>query len=507
MSTPMHALPLDIFRVLTGVILFCYFLQSWRQAGDFSDPDGLIDHKLLAKLVPPIRWGLFQVGMPGGLFRAVYLGGCLASLFVVVGLYPRVAALFLFLAAVSAYRWNVLVAYLDDAMIHIMCLWLVLLPVGGTLNLPDLFGMATTSHLGTLTATAKEWLNATVPGTAPRAFLANMALIYLVAGLYKFTSPMWRNGSAMHAALKMPIAHAPDFWTLRFREPLRIVTWVALVLEPLFVLIYLLPTNSTAKWLLAAGAVAYHAGVVATLKIPYSNLAMLAALPVAFGPEIAQIGLGASAPVALAVNPGLGTTEVAALALVVLLTLSALWEAARIRCELGRPYFASRWRNPGACVLWLVGVFQSYRLFDWVDARNYHVRYKVFWVKEMAGQGGAGNEPMDRYEVNPNQLFPDSMRHLLLQSYLIGNVWLQLEEGPRDAVRRSLLTRYAQRFAQQQFALQRPERHQLPNGVTIKAEAIVQRVTADNLELTKGEKCFLMRFKCRDGEAIVDQLG
>lgn len=479
------ALPLDVGRIIVGAVLFVYFLRALRQARDFSDPDGLIDHRLCARLFPPLRIGLFQPGMPGWAFRAAYLGACVAAVCVVVGYHPRPAAAFLFAAAVSTYRWNALAAYLDDCIVHLFCLWLILLPVGTTLNLPDLLA-AGAANAGTVAgpaitpAAASDWLTATVPGAAPRAFMANMALIYLVAGLYKFSSPMWRGGSAMHAALKMPIARAPHFWTLRHRAFLRLVTWAALILEPLFVLIFVLPANSAAKWGLVAAAAVFHLGIIATLKIPYSNALMLAALALPLAPEIApRVGTLSAMPMA-----GNGPAEVAALALVSLLAIMSVWQAARAWLQLpkpGQPYSASGWANPIRSLLWLFGLFQSYRLFDWVDARNYHVRYEVRRLHS------GRNET-----VEPRELFPDGMRHLLLQSYFFGNVWMQMERANLDAIRKSLLTRHARRFARTH-----------PDAGEIEAVAIMQRITPDNLGLTRGEERLLMRFTCTGGDAVM----
>ena len=474
LTTPLPALPLDIARILIGGVLFFHFLNALRQTRDFSDPDGLIDHRLTTSLLPPTRISLFQPGMPGVLFRAVHLLACAAALLVIAGYHPRAAALFLFLAAVSTYRWNVLVAYLDDAMIHIFCLWLVLLPVGGTLTLP-----AIAAH-GWSTATA-DWLTATVPGAAPRIFLANMALVYVVAGAYKFTSPMWRDGSAMHAALRMPIARAPRFWTLRWRTPLQVVTRAALFMEPLFALIFVLPAGSLLKWPLLAGAVVFHLGIALTLKIPYSNAVMLAAMVIPFGPEIMQGALGVAPPEAVAAA-GLAPLEWVAIVLVALIAVNLVWEAANTGLRLRERYSSTGWDNPARALLWTAGIFQSYRLFDWVDERNYHVRFEVNRI------GNPREHPLD-----PCELFPRSMRHLLLQSYLVGNIWLRMSPDKLDAVRRSLLARHARRYARKH-----------PDAGTIDVVAIVQRVTKDNLELTFGERRPLMRFTCRDGEAVMD---
>ena len=42
-----YALPLDLFRVLVGLLSFAYFLKILRDAPLFSDPNGLIDHALV----------------------------------------------------------------------------------------------------------------------------------------------------------------------------------------------------------------------------------------------------------------------------------------------------------------------------------------------------------------------------------------------------------------------------------------------------------------------------
>ncbi|MYA43353.1 MAG: hypothetical protein F4Z31_16615 [Gemmatimonadetes bacterium] len=494
LAAPIHALPLDIMRVVAGGVLFVYFANALRQARDFSDPDGLIDHRLSARLFPPTRISLFQPGMPGWVFRTVYLCACVAAVLVILGWHPRTAAAFLFVAAVSTYRWNALVAYLDDCIVHLFCLWLILLPVGSTLSLPDLVG----AGAAVAGPTASAWATETVPGTAPRAFMINMALIYLVAGLYKFSSPMWRGGSAMHAALKMQIARTPDFWSIRHRRILRLVTWAALVLEPLFVLIFVLPAGSAAKWALLAAAAVFHLGIIATLKIPYSNALMLAALALPFAPEIMQgispditalaagsaSGLAAPALATTAPAASPGPADITALTLVALLAIMSVWQAVRAWRHLpkpGQPYSGKAWANPVRALLWLAGLFQSYRLFDWVDERNYHARYEVRSLR-------AGRER----SIEPRKLFPESMRHLLLQSYFLGNVWLQMEPEKLAAVRGSLLERHARRFARAH-----------PDAGDIEAVAFVQRITPDNLELTRGERLPLMRFTCADGQAVV----
>jgi hypothetical protein len=476
-TAPIHALPLDVFRVLAGAVGLWYFARVLRQGGDFTAPDGLIDHRLSLRLFPPTRIGLFQPGLPAGVMQAAQLCAAVAAVGVIVGWQVRACAALLFLVAVSTYRWNLLVVYVDDAIMHLVFLWLIILPVGQTLDLLTLL----TEGAGAL----ERWTAVTVPGAATRCFMANLCLVYVVSGAYKFTSPMWLEGTALHAILKMPIALTPDFWGRRHAAVLKAVCHATLALEPLFALIFVLPAWSLPKWALLLAAAGFHLGIIVTLKIPLANAAMLGGLPLAAAPELMSL-LGA-APLDPVRGTSLGAGDRFALGLVLALALMVIWEIARTgwiaRLPLWRTHmsgFLGNWIYVG---LWLIGVAQSYRLFDWVDRRNYHASYELLRVR----RDGLGMQRLDPYE-----LFPQSLRHLLLQSYLIGNVWLQIEPRQLALLRGSLLERHAQRYAR---------RH--PDAGTLEAWAVIQRVTSDNLELRRGERRLLMRFSCSGGEVFL----
>lgn len=476
-TAPIHAIPLDLFRILAGLVGCAYFVRALLDVPDLSAPDGLIDHELCRRVFPPSRMTLFRPGIPKVGFRVVFAAACLASLCVSAGYHTKSAAFSLFIIAVSTYRWHLLAVYVDDAIVHLMFLWLVLLPVGSTLTLEGWWASGMKLD--------PAWLTATVPGGAARAFLANMALVYLVAGLYKFTSPMWREGKALQAILQLPIARTPvRSWSARHPRLLRWGNDWALAMEPLLAVLFLMPANSPAKWFLVLSAMAFHVGIIATLKIPFANLAMLGALSVALGPEIMML-LGQQQPTSLDVAP-LSPSQMVAVALIVALGFMVVWEALRSRMLNDLPLWKTHMQgflgNPMYVLLWLFGIAQSYRLFDWIDTRNYHVRYEVVVRPEFGVSL--------KRSIDPVELFPTSLRHCLLQSYIFGSVWLQMPTQQLAAVRTSLLARHAQRFAR---------RH--PNVGTVEVHAIVQRITSDNLDLDRGERRFLMRFRCRGGVA------
>ena len=471
-SAPMYALPLDVFRILAGFVGLEYFRRAFVQAPDFSSPDGLIDHEMSRRLFPPTRLSLFQPGVLIGVLRSVFLLACIASILVIIGYQAKAAAALLFVVAVSTLRWNILVVYVDDAIVHLVFFWLILLPVGTTLSLQG--------WLENGNGTLDVWYAATVPGASVRFFLANMALVYVAAGAYKFTSPMWRNGTALHAILKLDIARAPNFWELRHHG--------ILLLGNYWALMFVLPFNSAAKWFVLVNAAVFHIGIIATLKIPFANFSMLAALPIALGPEIMQLGLRRPPLPSGGAPTGLSPTDMVAMALVASLIRMVAWEVVRSgrlsRLPLWKSHMSGFLGNPIYVALWCVGIAQSYRLFDWIDTRNHHARYEIFQSQDRDSRA--------RRKIDPDSFFPTSLRHLLLQSYVFGNIWLQIDAEPLEKLRTPILARHAQRYAR------------LDGGTgNIEVFSVHQRVTADNLALCRGERRLLMRFAFRAGNATL----
>jgi hypothetical protein len=482
LTAPVPALPVDVFRALAGAVSFCYFARTLMEVPDFSSPDGVLDHPLLRRIFPPTRLSLFQLGAPAALFRLVFAASCAASVALALGYWVRASAALLFVVAVSTYRWNFIVMYVDDAIMHLTLFWLVVMPVGHTLTLGD--------WLRDGGAALASWTAVTVPGGTVRCFLANLALAYFVAGAYKWTSPMWRDGSALQAILMMPISRAPARWRPHHRVPLRLASFGALAAEPLFPLLFVLPAGSAAKWLALASVVGFHVGIVATLRIPFANAAMLGAIPIALSPEIMRwFGAPPRAAVQAPVASGVGLGEVLGLVVVGSLTMMVLLEVWNngwgSRPPLWKTNTSRFRRDPFCAVLWGLGIAQSYRLFDWVDRRNFHIRYRVF--------ESVPNAPAR--EIDADELFPRGIRHLILQSYVHGSIWLQIHDAGLRELRRAILGRYARRYARGRGA---------PSG-TIEAFAVLQRITADNLDLRRGSvPRLLLRFTCERGDAVVE---
>ncbi|HEU4920850.1 MAG TPA: hypothetical protein VFT20_14010, partial [Candidatus Limnocylindrales bacterium] len=136
LTAPISALPLDVVRLLVGCLAFAYFARTYREAPLFSGPDGLLDHALLRRMFPFTRMSVFPAGMTLSGLRAAYAGGCACAILLATGIGGQPVALVLYILVVSTYRWNFLLMYIDDAVMHLVLFWMCLLPIGTTLTLP-----------------------------------------------------------------------------------------------------------------------------------------------------------------------------------------------------------------------------------------------------------------------------------------------------------------------------------------------------------------------------------
>ena len=486
---PTYAIPVDLFRILVGFLSLAYFIHLFIQADDFSSPNGLIDHTLTRDLFWYTKIGLFGPWMSVGAFKAVYLLAMAGACALVVGYRARLAAVVLFLIAVSAYRWNFLVIYVDDAIMHLALFWLILLPIGKTLVLSE--------WLRDREAATTRWKNRLVPGGAVRCCLFNLMLIYIVPGLWKSTSPMWREGTALYAVLRMPMSYAPEFWTPQLLPFLKLANWGALALELMLPLMFLLPAYHRAKWPMLVACVGFHLGIVFTLRIPYANIACIAAMVLVFRHQIMSGVSGRRvAPPPWHPQAVIAWRDRAALAFVMILVLAVAgearipsWRYASREVESdksgqtadGRVGFLRSGHNMLYYPLWMIGIAQSYQLFDWIDDRNFRVHYNV---TERRADGSRRN-------VDPTLVIPNSLRGVLLQSYLLDVTWGRVPRARATELKAALLTRYSARYCRTN-----------PDSGDIEVQAAVSRLSADMTEsATAPER--LMVFQCRSGMSAV----
>jgi hypothetical protein len=488
LNAPVPGIPVDLCRIVTGAVSLAYFARHFVEANDFSAGAGLIDHALSSEIFPFTSIGLFNSAIGLGGFRAIFLLAALASVGLVLGYRPKLSAAIAYVVAVSSYRWNFLVMYVDDAIVHLLLFWMLLLPIGHTLTIGQ--WMTHRSKAWAL------WKAATLPGAAVRCFAGNVALIYLVAGLWKWTSPMWRDGTAVYAILKTPLAFASEWWGpehLAFLIPLN---YLALVSEPLFPLICVLRTRHTFRYVLLAALVGFHVFILATLRLPFANVMCLGAAAVLARDDLMSFinqGRVKPAPRLLSQSRSGGIFAVSFVSILTLAMLSSVtlpeWrtpdEPINGQASTTNEFQVEglgRYQRLFFSALWAVGVAQQYQLLNWIDQRNFAFGYAVTGIAPDGSQ-----QPIDA-----NAMFPRNPRSLLLQAYLHGMVWHQLPPGKLSQFREGLKMRFAARYC----------RNFQPSG-QIHVQAYFQRTGARQAVMHEPHTSFLMTFTCNSGKPVL----
>jgi hypothetical protein len=460
-----YALPVQFFRIAVGLLAAAYFVRLLAEVPDFSALDGLLDHSLLQDVYPETRVSFFQAGTPAPVIVAALLLALGAALGIVLGWRSKACAAVALAIAASTCRWNFLVMYLDDAVVHLLLFWLLLLPLDESLGLLELLR----DPRGALA----RWRGRVVPGTAVTCLLLNVALMYVIAGLWKFNSPLWKSGYGLYAALRLPIATMPDVWGPAHVPLLRLANWAVIAVEPFMALPLFLPPGRRLRYLGGAAFTGFHLFILATLGLPFAMLGLLSTLFLFFGPEIG--GHFARQPgAAVAPEPGLAPalTRQGKLAVAFLLVL-ALATTRRI------PVFGT-FNVPAYGVLWMVGVAQDYRLFNWIDRVNYDLDTEVV---ELAPDGTATS-------VAAADRLPASFRGKLLLGYVHEVRWLRLPREDRPRVRRSLAERLASWYC----------RHN-PGDTRIRISSDVYRLVAEGRVPLR--RLLVAEFDCRAGGAVV----
>lgn len=411
LDQPVASWPIAWLRRGTGAVCLLWLARIGLESDVFWSAQGVMPHELVAEAFPyawqPLLWpqmSAFQVQFVAAL-------AALPALALALGHGGRRSAFALFLVSVCLYRFNFLLCYVDDMVVNLMLFWCWVLPASPSAN-PQ-------------TAPA-------VPGRAARMFLVNISLLYGVAGLAKWQSPLWRAGGALFAIDQLPISWFPGPVPPPYPELWRWLAWLALGIEPLFALLPWLPA-SRARSGLALALVAFHGYNVVCLDVGFANALCLVAAPLVLWHRAPQVDVKVGK-----VDLWTGRLAVAVAALLAVTTLSSLvqgqWRQPRagpvpteptlVSAELG-----SHLQLAATAGLWFVGLAQSYRLLDWIDERNFRGTLAVF--------GGALRDQ----PLLAGRLMPQGMRPALTASYLAGVTWTPVPVALQDKLRAGLRAR------------------------------------------------------------------
>lgn len=268
---PTNTLTSSMLRIMIGAIMIYDSIFWWKLSRLLLSPDGWYGYEDYAADKKKYFYFSTLKFMPRNLgsVHALILIQLVASIFILLGIYPNYAALVCFITLVSIHNRNLYVLNSGDTVRRFLILFLIIAPSGGQLSILD------TNHL--LDTEAKAWPLAVV---MLNFFAAN---IYLKNIFYKLHGASWQNGTATKRALGVRIISRMSVPSLFDKKWFyAITTYGTLVIETaLFTLIWFEPFRIP----VIISGILLHVGMGIFLRLQLFQLSMIILLCSFIKPE------------------------------------------------------------------------------------------------------------------------------------------------------------------------------------------------------------------------------
>lgn len=257
--------PIDVrqyaaLRIVFGLLTASYFFNLLPLAEAHFSSDGWLPANRRFPEQNGGSWSVFFWPVNAWVSTSIIFVGLVAALLMSLGWRSRSMIFVVWLVWVSLWNKNPLILDGDDAVLKIMCFYLLLTPCGETWSIS-----ARNSHSP---QSAEIW--------PLRLMQFQLALIYFVSGWVKFHNPDWLNGAVIQNVLIHPHYSRWNAWELTHLPWIDLaLSWMAGFIrwwEVLFPLLLLHPFSR--KIILIIG-VLFHLGLLATMNLRGFAIVML----------------------------------------------------------------------------------------------------------------------------------------------------------------------------------------------------------------------------------------
>jgi hypothetical protein len=259
---PISTAPLAVFRIVFGLVVFAWSLTLLPELSPFFTRGGIVPKQPHFSGQLWGAWGVLGIFTSKGAVIVLFIALVVASVCLVLGLLPQLAAAVVFIALMSFQRRNPFVVNSGDVLMRLVAFYLIFAPSAAALS------------LGRFLKNRREFW--TFPARAPwamRLLQVQFSVVYLVAVWTKARGTTWNNGTAVSLALRIKDLErfpVPSFITHSALIS-NVFTFGTLALElSLAILVW----NRTLRpWVLLAG-LSLHLGIEYSIRVGFYGLAI-----------------------------------------------------------------------------------------------------------------------------------------------------------------------------------------------------------------------------------------
>ena len=254
-------------RILFGALSAIYFTAFLPYVdSQFSQLGWLGDIQQIANQNGG-SWSVFFIPLTSNQTIIAYTFICvgiIAAFLMMIGWHSRISSFVTWLIWVSIWNRNPLLMDGDDALLKIMCFYLMLAPCGNCWSVD--------AYLSKLKQNVAVW--------PLRLIQFQIALVYFVSGWVKFHSLEWENGTIMQYVLIHPEYSRWNGWFLidhtLIKQMLAKLAWFIRYWELFFPVLLL---NRYTRRLSILIGILFHIGLLLTMHLRWFPIIMLALYP------------------------------------------------------------------------------------------------------------------------------------------------------------------------------------------------------------------------------------
>jgi len=269
LSVPHRLYGVALLRVGLSAVVLAIYVMHFAQRAFLWGSDGAYPTSLFLSVLRAQRsFSLYAFSDAPTYQLLVYVAGMLVSFLLMVGWKSRLNAVLFYVFTWSLYARNPLLLDGGDNLLYILAFFLMFTRCGEYLSIDRLL------HADR-PARDRPFLSL-IHNYALAAMIVQLCLLYFTSAFYKMQGHMWQNGTALYYVLNVnefnltALGHSlsSNAYLIAF------LTYSAMLFQAAYPFLI---WHHRIKWLVVAGAVAFHLGIAYCMGLAWFSLVLITA--------------------------------------------------------------------------------------------------------------------------------------------------------------------------------------------------------------------------------------